>query len=398
MSVRKRQWRTGKGAPKEAWVVDYADAKSTRRLKTFARKKDADRFAATARVEVHEGTHVADSASVTVAQAGELWIARAKSAALERVTIKSYQEQLSLHIAPFIGSRRLSQLSAPTVREFEDRLLVEGRSPSMVRRVMRSLGSIVADAQERGLVVRNVVRELRAQRRNGADRKAERRQKGKIKVGVDIPTRDEIRSIIESAKGRWRPLIITSVFTGLRASELRGLRWIDVDLDARTLHVRQRADRFNQIGPPKSAAGERSIPLPSIVVATLREWQSLCPDGEAGLVFPTGAGTVEGLGNIVNRGFKPAQIAAGVVSEGGTMRAKYPGLHSLRHFFASWCINQRADGGLELPPKVAQERLGHASIAMTLDVYGHLFPRGEDLAGLDTATRLLFAEPEESPR
>jgi integrase len=64
-------------------------------------------------------------------------------------------------------------------------------------------------------------------------------------------------------------------------------------------------------------------------------------------------------------------VRAGVVNADG--RAKYTGLYSLRHFYASWCINRRADGGLELPAKVVQERLGHSSIAMTMNTYGHLF-------------------------
>ena len=81
----------------------------------------------------------------------------------------------------------------------------------------------------------------------------------------------------------------------------------------------------------------------------------------------------------------PAQIAAGVVDERG--KAKYPGLHSLRHFYASWCINRRVDGGLELPLKLVQARLGHASIQMTADVYGHLFPRGDDGAELAAAEK-----------
>jgi integrase len=72
------------------------------------------------------------------------------------------------------------------------------------------------------------------------------------------------------------------------------------------------------------------------------------------------------------------------------VRAKYTGMHSLRHFFASWCINRRADSGLELPAKLAQERLGHASIAMTVDTYGHLFPRGDDPAELAAAEKALL--------
>jgi integrase len=72
----------------------------------------------------------------------------------------------------------------------------------------------------------------------------------------------------------------------------------------------------------------------------------------------------------------PTQIAAGVVDAAG--KPKYKGLHALRHFYASWCINRKVDGGLELPAKIVQERLGHASIMMTMDTYGHLFPSKDD--------------------
>ena len=65
-------------------------------------------------------------------------------------------------------------------------------------------------------------------------------------------------------------------------------------------------------------------------------------------------------------------------------------MHALRHFYASWCINRRVDGGLELPPKVVQQRLGHSSITLTMDVYGHLFPRGDDGAELAAAETALL--------
>ena len=70
------------------------------------------------------------------------------------------------------------------------------------------------------------------------------------------------------------------------------------------------------------------------------------------------------------RGLAPILIAAGLADKAG--KPKYA-LHAFRHFFASWCINRRQDGGLELPTKTVQERLGHASIVMTMDTYGHLF-------------------------
>jgi integrase len=75
-------------------------------------------------------------------------------------------------------------------------------------------------------------------------------------------------------------LLLTAIFSGLRISELRGLRWTDIDLKRAVLHVRQRADRYNAIGQPKSVAGERTIPLPPTVVSTLRKWRLACPNSE----------------------------------------------------------------------------------------------------------------------
>jgi integrase len=283
---------------------------------------------------------------------------------------------------------KLSQLTVPMVRNFEDRLRVE-RSPAMVRKVLGSLSAILADAQERGLVSQNVVRGLRARRLRGKERRADRRQRGKLRTGVDIPSPEEVRKIISHLDGRWRPLLLTAIFTGLRASELRGLRWADVDLKRNALHVRQRADCYRKMGALKSEAGERAIPLAPTLVNTLREWKLACPKSEIGLVFPNGIGRIESHANIVNRGFIPTQIAAGVVTANG--KAKYTGLHSLRHFYASWCINRRVDGGLELPLKVVQARLGHASVQMTADRYGHLFPRGDDGAELAAAEQAFLS-------
>ena len=399
MSVRKRKWVTRKGEVKEAFVVDYRDQQGRRLLKTFAKKKQADAFAASARIEVSEGTHVADSASVTVAKAGDLWLK--STAGLERATCNQYRQHLRLHIEPLIGRLKLSQLNMPTVRNFEDKLRDKGCSLTMVRYAIRSLGALLADAQERGLIIRNPVRDLRRHRRH--DKAAGKKQRGgKLKVGVDIPTPDEIRRIITAADGNWRPLLLTAIFTGLRASELRGLRWEDVDLKQAELHVRQRADRFNKIGPPKTEAGERTVPLPPMAVNTLREWKLKCPkkDGKLWLVFPTGEGNIEWHSNIVVRGLQPTLIKAGVtvrakdkhgrpaVDQGGKplYEAKYTGLHALRHFYASWCAS------IGLTMKAVQVRMGHSNIAVTMDTYTHVFPdTNNDAEKLAEGERVLMA-------
>jgi integrase len=383
MSVRKRTWTNAKGETKEAWVVWYSDQHGKPHIKTFSKKKEADAWHATVRVELRQGVHTPDSDSVTIAEAGDAWIKTCEGKELERTTLTEYRNTLRLHIGPYLGRTKLSQLSAPKVRQFEDKLREDGRSPAMVRRTRTHLSMLISDAQERGYINRNVVRELR----RGRERKADKRAKGKLKIGVDIPTPDEIRALLPSLRGRWRALLLTAIFCGLRGSELRGLRWQDVDFDARTVHVRQRADRYHKIGRPKSESSERAVPVPPPVLNALREWKLACPKGELGLSFPNLSGKIESHGNIVTRGFMPAQIAAGIAVDG---KAKYTGLHSLRHFFASWCINRRQDGGLELPPKVVQERMGHASISMTMDRYGHLFPRHDDGDELATASAHLF--------
>jgi integrase len=414
VSIRKRNW-VNKDGQQEAWVVDYRDQQGNRRLRTFARKYEAVEFETKMRAEKRDGTHVPDSASVTVETAGKLWTDHCANEGLERTTVDQYRQHLELHIKPFLGPAKLSRLTVPRVRQFQDELRDGGRSPAMIRAVTGSLGALLADAQEQHLVVRNVVHEFRANRRRRHKDAHHRRHRKRLKVGIDIPTPDEARTFIAHLKEHWRPLLMTMVFTGLRGSEARGLRWIDLDLDKSELHVRQRADKYNQIGPPKSEEGQRTIPLPPMVKAELIKWKEKCPKRKTGrhdkvgkleFVFPNGSGNIENHGNIMRRGLIPTMIAAGLVvpvlNDDGTpkldekrkpvMEAKYTGLHTLRHFFASWCINRKEDGGLALTPKMVQERLGHASIQMTLDTYGHLFPRQDDAEELAGAERLLIGE------
>lgn len=299
---------------------------------------------------------------------------------------------------PFIGKVKLAKLNVPFVRDFADKLRSDGRSPTMVKYVIRSLGSLLADAQERGLIIRNPVHELRSRRRHKHASEHHDRRGSKLKIGIDIPTPDEIKCILQVVTARDRVFLLTDIFTGLRASEMRGLPWKGgIDFKKGELHVIQRADRFGQIGKPKTEAAERTIPLPSPVVSALREWKLACPKGLLDLVFPDGNGNVEYLVYIVQCIFWPAQIAAGVtgktVNDKGepAIGPKYTGLHSLRHFYASWCINRKVDGGLELPPKVVQQRMGHSSIVVTMDTYGHLFPRADDSAELTEAASFLLS-------
>jgi integrase len=427
MGIRQRTW-TWKGKKGSAWVVEYFDLGGTRRLKTFKTKRAAEDFRATARVDIKRGVHIADSASIGVAEAGKLWLETGKENGLVRSSLKQNKEHLQLHIAPFIGDVKLSQLSVPLIRAFEGDLRADGRSPALTRKVLSSLGSIIADAQERGLAMHNPVREMRANR--GKRRtKATRERRRPLTVGVEIPTPAEIKAVLHAARGFRRAFFATAALAGLRASELRGLRWQDVDLAKAEVTVRQRADLWGGIDQPKSEAGHRTVPVPALVVNALRQWKLACPlrntgkkdaDGEPikelHYVFPTGKGRVESHSNIVQRHWWPLQVVAAVsvsvLDDAGNqvmaldkngkpllddagkpipvMAAKYRGLHALRHFFCSWCAARREDGGLGLPLKTVQVRMGHSTLAMTADRYGHLFPSQDDAEVLAAGERALM--------
>ena len=144
-----------------------------------------------------------------------------------------------------------------------------------------------------------------------------------------MPAPDEMRAIIAGVATlkdahRWRPLLLTLIFTGLRSCEVRGLRWSDIDLKRSELQVRQRADALNKIGPPKSEAGERTVPLPPMVVHALREWELRLPEGKLDLVFPRSPRMRTNPVCHRRAGLDPAQVTAGIADEGG---AKYKGLH-----------------------------------------------------------------------
>ncbi|RWN72279.1 MAG: site-specific integrase [Mesorhizobium sp.] len=409
MSIRERTWET-KGVTKSAYVVDYYAQTGKRHIKTFAKKKEALAFEAKTRIEVNGKVHVADSQTVTVAEAAKYWLSACTD--LERSTVTQYTQHVNLHIVPFVGKKKLNEISIPAIRTFLDRLKVEPcppdypskrmrgkpRSAALVRAVRVSLGALLSDAQERGLVVQNAVKDLGRKKGKGKAQAAAR-HKEQVQVGVDIPLTAEARAILAAAKGKSRVFLMTAILTGMRASELRGLRWTDLDLGKAMVTIRQRADAYHEIGSPKSKKGRRKIPLPADLVKALKEWQKDCPAGALGLVFPSGTGKIEFYANITKRWFYPAQLAASVVTDTGekdakgnpVLEPKYSGLHALRHFYASWLINRPEDGGLGLPPKIVQERMGHSSIQVTLDIYSHLFPTGDDAGAMDNAAAALLA-------
>ncbi len=237
-----------------------------------------------------------------------------------------------------IGSDKLSALTAPRVYEFDDKLRKAGRSLAMRRKVLTNLKTMLTFCQGKGKVAQNVARGVKI-------KSDDQRDVAPVRAGVDFPDRHELRTTLDKAEGRWRPLVITAIFTGMRASELRGLPWSNVDLDGAVLHVRQRADQWGTIGKPKSKAGNRDIPLTPMAINALRKWQERMPEGRTRPGIPEWRRQRrEAIRTSARRFWEPLQLANAMAVDSGkreqgepVLEAKY-GLHALRHAAASLFI------------------------------------------------------------
>lgn len=177
----------------------------------------------------------------------------------------------------------------------------------------------------------------------------------------------------------WRPFLVCAATTGMRLGELLALRWGDVDWASRRLWVRRSVTRNGTIQEPKTRRSVRAVAIAPTLAYELREHRMRSPfKSDDALIFCTAKGTTLSGVNLVRREFKPALKRAGLPS----IR-----IHDLRHSFASLLIAQGEH------PKLISEQLGHASVKITMDRYGHLMDQsyGDASARLDA---VLFGSAE----
>jgi integrase len=201
-----------------------------------------------------------------------------------------------------------------------------------------------------------------------------RRDEGSRKIVP--PSKADVRKLIEAAAPDFRVKLIFAAATGVRAGEFHALRWRHIDFAKGEVTIEARLDQYKEEGPPKTAAGVRTIPLAKSVAAELKRWRlrsSFSRDDD--YVFPNGKGRPE-RHNVMLRGhFRPLCKRAGVA------RVNW---HGLRHFAISCWIEQR------LAPKTVQTFAGHSSLAITMDRYGHLFPSEDHRTAMDNIAGALF--------
>jgi integrase len=342
----------------------------------YRTKRDAERALAEIIAAIHTGTYVEPSKQ-TLAEFAADWLA-AVGPTIRPATLHSYARNLRLHVLPQLGSVQLRRIDAGMLNGLYAALLANGKqsngggglSPRSVRYVHTIVHRAMRDAVRWGRIARNP-----------ADAADPPRGAATSPPTMTTWTAPEVRSFLEhTADHRLHAAFVTLATTGMRRGECLGLRWSDVDLVNGRASIVQTVIAVNhevRIGSPKTARGRRTVVLDPGTIAALREHRQrqlaerlLMGAGftDHGLVFcrPDGGP------------LHPERF-----SRTFTVQARHAGLppirlHDLRHTWATLALSAGEH------PKVVQERLGHAAIAITLDVYSHVT---EGLHG-DAASRV----------
>lgn len=364
-SIRKIKYRKKNGQLSNYWQVSYYDEAGKQRRKNHGKQSDAYAYKVKIEGELLGGSHIPDKKSVTVKMAADSFIKSFErdmiSGKRERSTWKQYRSHINLHINPYpIAEKLLNGLRSSDCRTYLDELQPK-IGDSQAAKVMVTLRMILGYGAERDWLQGNPASTVRVKRHTRRVRK------------LVIPQKNEIKKLLESAEemgAREHAFACLGFFCGLRPSELRGFPVSGVKLG--NIVINQRADQWGKIGAPKTTKSSRTIPMGQYTAKVVKKWAE---EVKEGLLFPSEAGTPVNYQNLYKRFWKPLHIKAGLyVEKTDTEKAegKIYTLHTMRHVAASLWIEQGHN------PKKVQELLGHATLAMTMDTYGHLFQTSKE--------------------
>ena len=342
--------------------------------RTFPSLAAARAWRAEAQVELRRGRLGAPS-ETRLKEAATKWLEAAAAGIIRTrsgepykpAAIRSYEASLRRFALPELGRLRLSQISRNRLQDLVERLTSEGYAPSTVGNAVLPLRAIYRRACERGEIAQSPTAGLRLP----VDRARRDR----------VAPREEIARLLEALPRELRALWAGALYAGLRRGELVALDWECVDFEAGTISVCRSWDRVSGFVAPKSRSGRRRVPIPDALRAELRAQRLAQGGGGEGFVFSA-------------RGERPIDAAAALRrAKRAWLKAGLSPLtlHECRHTYAALSIAAGVNA------KALSTYMGHSSITVTLDRYGHLLPGAEaEAAGL--LDRYLELTPSDPPK
>jgi integrase len=370
---------------KRRYEISFRDSEGRRRWKVIdGGLREAEEALDEIRGRIRRGERVAPS-KATLREIAESWLEAQTQ--LRSRTLERYRGALECHVFPRFGHLRVAELTEDhvsqliaemragvhfrrerMVRDPHTRKLVPDTSSRLVRvkratpfagwtirAVLTPLSRVMAHAVRRGMAAANPVAKLERGERPAVSRREMR-----------VLEPDEIESLLGVACERYRPLLATAVFTGLRLGELLGLVWADVDFEGGLIKVRKQLARTGERVEPKTPQAVRDVVLMPALGRVLREHKLRTGYSQpTDFVFPSLTGTPLQARNVARRALGKATAQA-ELHAGGRRALRF---HDMRHTFASLLIAE----GLDVV--FVSRQLGHANPSITLSIYAHLFDR-----------------------
>lgn len=379
----------------KSWVVHFRVG-GRQTWRSFKTREEAELYLATAQVKLATG-EFRPSTKIRFADYAQEWLVTYARAHVSQKTFEGYESSLRVHLVPELGDLHLSAITRKAIddlvadwatagpryesrlrafrRHEEQRAREEkrparpvrlGHSPKTIANALVPLREMLSHAVDWGYLSSNPAERVRRPRTNVGHEQ------------MHVLTPQQVSALLENASAEAQTLLLCAVTTGVRRGEILGLMWGDVDWRSRRLWVRRSVGLDGHFQVPKTRNSTRAIALTATALTALGEHRRKSRfKGEHELIFPSERGTPLDGRNMVRRYFDPALSRAGLPH----MR-----FHDLRHTFASLLIAQGEH------PKLISEQLGHASIQITLDRYGHLLDQsyGDASARLEAT---LFGTP-----
>jgi integrase len=304
-------------------------------------KKDAEKILAERLTEINKGSYI-EIPKLTFKEYAKVWFKGYADMNLKPSTLALYNIILDKHLIPQWGDHQLEGIKTSQIQMYASERLKKVGSKT-VRNEIALLKQMFKHAHQWGYVKTN---------------QAEHAHRPRIeKKEVEILEPGEIEQMLEQSTDAYRIAFKTAVMTGMRAGELWGLQWGDVDWNSAQIYVRRSLWGGN-FQTPKSKTSIRKIDIPPSLIFELKKWKLACPINKNDLVFPNTDGELTVHNTAIKSHFNPALRRAGL---------RHVSFHSLRHSNAS----MRIQAGQNI--KFLSTQRGHSSINITMDRYGHLF-------------------------
>ncbi|MDD5313115.1 MAG: tyrosine-type recombinase/integrase [Dehalococcoidia bacterium] len=320
-------------------------------------KKEAEKKLSEALHEMDNGLYMKPH-KTTVAEYLERWLADYVKPNLSPRTTEGYEHIVRKHLIPAFGNITLLQLKAEHIQRYYAEKIAAGLSALTIRHHHTALHKALHSAVEWGVLSRNVADAV----------STPRVQRTEMKTWCE----DDVMQFLNTAKStQYYALFYTALFTGMRRSELLALRWQDIDFILGQIYVSRSLHCLKGgtvvFRPTKTAKGRRAIALSPKGFIVLKEHREKCEAERIILMTPLEDDDLV-FCHTDGRPLLPNTVTHAWIKISKRSGLKHIRLHDARHTHASIMLKQ------EIHPKIVQERLGHANIAVTLDTYSHIAP------------------------